>query len=246
MKYAMLIDQTKCIGCGACTVECKAKYEASFGVLRTEMKKYESGSFPNVKLRYKKHACMHCFVAACEEICPVDAIWHVEGENGGMVEIDKETCIGCGACVTACPFDVPVLDPEDDNNSEKCSFCAFRVVEGRSTYCAEACPVGAILFGEREDLIAAGESRVSDLQAAGHDKAHLYGKDDTGVLILIDEDYDVYDLVPEGFTLSSIGWRALGSYGSLAVAAAIGGIGYRVVKNRLDEISREKEEETKT
>ena len=246
MKYAMLIDQTKCIGCGACTVECKGKYdEASYGVLRTEMRKFESGSYPDVKLRYTKHACMHCFVAACKEVCPVDAIWHVEGEEGGMVEIDIETCIGCGACVGACPFEVPVID-EEREKAEKCSFCAFRVVEGESTYCAEACPVGAISFGEREDLIAQGESRVDDLQAAGRDKAHLYGKDDTGVLILIDDDYEVYDLVAEGFTLSSIGWRALSSYGSLAVAAAIGGIGYRVVKNRLDELSKEREEETQS
>ncbi len=111
MNKAMLIDQTKCIGCGACTVECKAKYDASYGILRTQ-------------------------------------------------------------------------DPEDSNNMEKCSFCAHRVLEGESTYCAEACPVGAIAFGEREGLISQGEGRVNILKQAGKDKAALYGKEDTGVLLL--------------------------------------------------------------
>jgi len=244
VNKAMLIDQTKCIGCGACTVECKAKYEASYSILRTKMLGYETGSFPDVKLRYKKHACMHCFVAACEEICPVDAIFHVEGENGGMVEVDKETCIGCGACIDACPFTVPQLDPEDDDNMEKCSFCAFRVVEGASTYCAEACPVGAIDFGEREELISKGEERVAVLREAGKDKASLYGTDDTGVLLLIDEDPEEYELAPEGFTLSRVGWRALNAYGGLALAAALGGYGYKVVRERWEE-NKEKESSTK-
>jgi len=244
VKKAMLIDQTKCIGCGACTVECKAKYEAAFDILRTRMLKYESGTYPDVKLRYKKHACMHCFVAACKEICPVDAIFHVEGDLGGMVEIDKDTCIGCGACVNACPFGVPQLDPEDDNNSEKCSFCAHRVVEGASTYCAEACPVGAIIFGDREELVVQGEERVDFLKTEmGRDKATIYGLEDTGVLLLLDEDPDVYELPAEGFTTSSVGWRALNSYGGLAVAAALGGYGYSLVKKRMETIKAEKEEE---
>ncbi len=242
MNKAMLIDQTKCIGCGACTVECKGKYEASYGILRTQMKEYETGSYPNVKLRYKKHACMHCFVAACESICPVDAIFHVEGENGKMVEVDKEACIGCGACINACPFTVPQLDPEDGNNMEKCSFCAFRVVEGESTYCAEACPVGAIAFGERDALISQGEGRVNTLKQAGKDKAALYGKEDTGVLLVIDEEPEKYDLAPEGFTLSSAGWRAVNAYGGLAIAAALGGLGYSVVRDKLAELREEDKE----
>lgn len=241
MNKAMLIDQTKCIGCGACTVECKGKYEAAYGILRTQMKEYETGSYPNVKLRYKKHACMHCFVAACVEICPVDAIFYVEGENGKMVEVDKEACIGCGACINACPFIVPQLDPEDGNNMEKCSFCAFRVVEGESTYCAEACPVGAIDFGDRDALISQGEARVNALKSAGKAKAALYGKEDTGVLLLIDEDPAAYDLPAEGFTLSADAWRTVNSYGGLAIAAALGGLGYSVIRDKLAELKEEKE-----
>ncbi|RJX27931.1 MAG: 4Fe-4S dicluster domain-containing protein [Dethiobacter sp.] len=239
MKYAMLIDQTKCIGCGACTVECKGKYEASFGVLRTSMIHYEIGSYPNVKAAFRKQACMHCKVAACEEICPVKAIYRVEGENGGMVVVDKETCLGCGACASACPFGVPQVDP-GAKKMEKCSFCAQRVVNGKSTYCAEACPVGAIDFGEREKLIAQGEERVKALKSVGRSKAAIYGKDDTGVLLIIDGDPGNFGLVPEGFTLSAAGWQAINSYGGLAVAAALGGLGYRLISDRLEEVKKEK------
>jgi Fe-S-cluster-containing dehydrogenase component len=244
MKKAMLIDQTKCIGCSACSVECKDKYGASYGILRTKMNSYESGSYPNVKLRFRKNACMHCLVAACEAICPVKAIFRVPGDNGNMVEVDKETCIGCGACIGACPFTVPQLDPEDGRNMEKCSFCAQRVAEGgKSTFCAEACPVGAIAFGDRDALITQGEARVSTLKGAGRSKAALYGKEDTGVMLILDDDAAVYDLVPEGFTLSAAGWRAVNACGGLAIAAALGGLGYSVVRDKLAELNKEEKEE---
>lgn len=238
MKYAMLIDQTKCIGCGACTVECKGKYEASFGVLRTKMVRHEIGSYPHVKAFFIKHACMHCFEAACEKVCPVKAIYRIEGKDGGMVNVDKEKCIGCGACVGACPFKVPQVDPED-KKMEKCSFCAQRVVKGKSTYCAEACPVGAIAFGEREALLAQGENRLKALQAAGRSEAALYGKDDTGVLFIINGKPENFNLPKEGFTLSAAGWQAINSYGTLAVAAALGGLGYRFICDRLEEVKKE-------
>jgi len=244
MKKAMLIDQTKCIGCSACSLECKDKYVSSYGILRTKMIRYESGSYPNVKLRFRKNACMHCEVAACEAICPVKAIFRVPGENGNMVEVDKATCIGCGACINACPFKVPQLDPEDGNNMEKCSFCAQRVSEdGKSTFCAEACPVGAIAFGDREGLITQGEARVSALKGAGRAKAALYGKDDTAVMLILDDDAAVYELPAEGFTLSSAGWKAINSYGGLAVAAALGGLGYSVIRDKLAERKKDLEEE---
>ncbi|MEW5919587.1 MAG: 4Fe-4S dicluster domain-containing protein [Bacillota bacterium] len=242
MKKAMLVDQTKCIGCSACSVECKDKYGASYGILRTRMICYESGSYPNVRLRFRKNACMHCEVAACELICPVKAIFRVKGENGGMVEVDREACIGCGACTGACPFGVPQVDPES-KKMEKCSFCAQRVAEaGKSTFCAEACPVGAIAFGDREALIAQGEARVNALKGAGRSKAAIYGIEDTGIMLLIDGDPADYELAPEGFTLSAAGWRAVNSYGGLAIAAALGGLGYSVIRDRLTELQEEKEE----
>ncbi len=246
MKYTMLIDQTRCIGCGACTVECKGKFEGTYDILRTKMIRYESGTYPDVKLRYRKHACMHCLEAPCQGVCPVSAIFRVDGENGNMVEIHRGTCIGCGACVGACPFGVPQMDPET-NKAEKCSFCAHRVIQGKETYCSEACPVGAIAYGTREEVSALGEERVAALQAAGRDKASIYGLEDTGVLLLLDDDLEAYELVPEGFTVATAGWNALSSYGGLAVVGAFGGGIINALKQiGLDFTGEEKESESKT
>lgn len=240
MKYAMLIDQTRCIGCGACTVNCKGRYEeASFGVLRTRMNEYQTGTFPNVKMAYRKHACMHCFDPKCVEVCPKQAISKVEGENGGMVVIDVEECIGCGMCVSACPFGAPEMDGER-RKSEKCTFCHKQVLKGKATYCADACPVGAISFGERDDLLAQADSRVSALKAKGRSKAAVYGKDDTGVLLVIDGDATDFNLPKEGWTVSSLGWKTLASpFSGAMVAAALGGAGLSALRTRIREVEEE-------
>ena len=235
MKYAMLIDQTRCIGCGACTVNCKGRYEeASFGVLRTRMLEYQTGDFPNVKLAYRKQACMHCFEPKCLPACPVKAISNVDGTNGGMVVIDDETCIGCGMCVRACPFGAPELD-NDRRKSEKCTFCDKQVLKGNTTYCADACPVGAISFGERDKLIAEGQARVKALKASGRNKGALFGKDSTGVLLVIDGDAADFALPTAGFDVSSLGWL-VSPFSGLMIAAALGGASLVKYQERIKEV----------
>lgn len=227
MKYTMLIDQSRCIGCAACTLECKNQYdEASFGVLRTRMVRYEKGEFPNNVLRYRKNACMHCLEeAACIGVCPVDAISYVKHENGGMVLIDRDTCIGCGLCVGACPFDAPMLD-EERVKAEKCSLCFERGLKGDETYCSEACPTGAITFGERDELISKGETRVSALIDKGRDQANLYGAEGTGVLIVLDYDPSDYELPDESTLAGNINLPKFASTaGGLTIMAALGGLG---------------------
>ncbi len=242
MKYTMLIDQSKCIGCSACSVECKREYdEASFGILRTRMKKHEKGEFPQIAKRYYKNACMHCLEeAACIAVCPVDVIGYDIHEDGGMVLINYDGCIGCGACVGACPFGAPVLD-EERVKAEKCSFCHQEVLRGRSTICADACPTGAILFGEREEMISKGEERVSELIDKGKEDANLYGAEGTGVLIVMDYDYTEYDLPEEDDLASNINLPKFASAsGGLTVMAALGGLGLSYFRkfrqDRLEEI----------
>ncbi len=235
MKYAMVIDQTRCIGCSACTVTCKGRYEeASFGVLRTRMLEYQTGTFPNVRLAYRKQACMHCFEPKCLPACPVKAIFRVEGSNGGMVDIDIETCIGCGMCVRACPFGAPEID-DKRRKSEKCTFCDKQVLRGKTTYCADACPVGAIAFGERDKLIADAQARVKALKAAGRTKAALFGKDSTGVMLIIDGDPKDFGLPTDGFDVSSLNWLA-SPFSGVMIAAAIGGAGLARYSERVKEV----------
>ncbi len=234
MKYAMLIDQTKCINCSACTVVCKNRYEdLSYGIFRTEMKKVETGTYPDIKAKFLKHACMHCEEAACINVCPVKAISKISGENGGMVMIDEEACVGCGVCVSACPFDAPVIDKER-NVSEKCTFCYQRVVYDKSTLCADACPQHAVYFGEREELIEKGNKKVDALKARGKDKAMVYGVEETGVMFVLDDEPSAYGLPEEGATLSSLGIKAMASAltGGGMLFAALGGLGISFYKDK--------------
>ncbi len=241
MSKAMLIDQIKCIGCSACTVACKNIYDHTpFGITRTSMKKYEQGSYPDASFRFRKVMCVHCQNGApCMDPCPVDAISYKNGDEEGLVLIDEETCIGCGVCVGECPFGAPQMD-EERGKAEKCTFCDDQIVPGEPPYCADACPVGAITFGDREEVIASGEERVEKLQEAGRDQASLYGTEDARVFYLLDAPPNTYDLPDEGYTLASLGWRTLTSpAGGLITLAAIGNMGLTRLRNRMEEVEKE-------
>lgn len=93
---------------------------------------------------------MHCFSPECVKVCPVNALTKSEY---GPVLYDREKCIGCQSCVKACPFSIPQYD-EKAQKIEKCSLCAHRIAEGKEPACAEACPTGAIQFGELKTIIA--------------------------------------------------------------------------------------------
>ncbi|TVQ40142.1 MAG: 4Fe-4S dicluster domain-containing protein [Spirochaetaceae bacterium] len=242
MKQAMLIDQTKCIGCGACTVSCKAIYaRASFGILRTRMKKYETGRFPHVSFRFRKHMCMHCIEnAPCIEACPVNAISYVSGDAGGMVIIDDDTCIGCGNCTRQCPYQAPDRD-RDRKKAEKCSFCSRRVLAGQTPFCAEACPVGAITFGNRDDVLAEGRRRAEILRAKGRSHAYVWGSADTMVLYLLDQPPEIYELPAEGYTASrqTLLTRLATPAGGVLAAAALGAHGLHLLRERRRRIEDE-------
>jgi formate dehydrogenase iron-sulfur subunit len=116
--------------------------------------------------------CLHCTEASCVEVCPTGAAAH----RGDAVLIDPEWCIGCGYCETACPFDVPRLgEGAEKASARKCWFCMDRVTDGMQPACANACPTGAIEFGDRSALVAKGQERVAALKQMGLAEANLYG-----------------------------------------------------------------------
>ncbi|MFC2060199.1 4Fe-4S dicluster domain-containing protein [Chloroflexota bacterium] len=126
---------------------------------------------------FRKHQCMHCTDASCVNVCPVGAAEHY----GEFVLIDEDWCVGCGYCVQACPFEaVHRLMPK--GHSLKCNFCIDRVVNGLTPACAQACPTGAIQFGERQSLIEAAHRRVVTLIENGYTQARIYGETELGGL----------------------------------------------------------------
>ncbi|MFQ5743514.1 MAG: 4Fe-4S dicluster domain-containing protein [Acidobacteriota bacterium] len=158
MRYAFVIDQSRCIGCHACSVACKAEHEVPLGSYRTWVKYVEKGSFPHVRRTFSVLRCNHCEDAPCVEICPVTALYR---RADGIVDFDRNVCIGCKACLQACPYDALYIHP-DNGTAEKCNFCAHRVEIGLEPPCATVCPTESILVGDLDDP----GSRVAQLVAS--------------------------------------------------------------------------------
>jgi Fe-S-cluster-containing dehydrogenase component/formate-dependent nitrite reductase membrane component NrfD len=146
-RWAWVIDQTKCIGCHACTTACKSENHVALGVFRTWVKNVDVGVFPEVRRHFAVLRCNHCEDAPCVEICPVTAMYQ---RDDGLVDFDESLCIGCKACMQACPYDAIYMDP-DSNTAAKCNFCSHRVDEGLLPACVVVCPVEALVFGDMDD-----------------------------------------------------------------------------------------------
>ncbi|HKY31833.1 MAG TPA: 4Fe-4S dicluster domain-containing protein [Candidatus Polarisedimenticolia bacterium] len=147
MNYGFVIDNRKCIGCHACTVACKAEHDVPLGVNRTWVKYVEKGSFPDTRRLFSVLRCNHCEDAPCVTICPVTALFT---RQDGIVDFDPNRCIGCKACMQACPYDALYIDPRT-HTAAKCNFCAHRVEVGLEPPCAVVCPEHAIIAGDLDD-----------------------------------------------------------------------------------------------
>ena len=147
MQYGFVIDNRKCIGCHACTTACKSEHDVPVGVNRTWVKQVEKGSFPDVKRHFSVLRCNHCTDAPCVTICPTEALFV---RNDGIVDFDKDRCIGCKSCMQACPYDALYIDPET-NTAAKCNYCAHRIDVGLEPACVNVCPEEAIISGDMDD-----------------------------------------------------------------------------------------------
>jgi Fe-S-cluster-containing dehydrogenase component len=157
--WAKVLDQSRCIGCHACTTVCKSENLVPLGVTRTYVKAVESGRFPAVRRSFQVTRCNQCADAPCTKACPTSAMYR---RPDGIVDFDKEVCIGCKACIAACPYDAIFINP-DDHSAEKCNFCSHRIDAGLEPACAVVCPVGAIVVGDLRDP----DSAVARLADAG-------------------------------------------------------------------------------
>lgn len=160
--YAMVIDVDKCIGCGKCVIACKTENHVpmELPISRTWIEGYldnkkvvmNTGENPFLKFKakngfYVPKLCNHCANAPCVNVCPVYARFHT---REGVVLVDKETCIGCKYCITACPYGATFVNPEE-KVTDKCTFCYHRIVRGLKPACVLVCPTSARKFGELEE-----------------------------------------------------------------------------------------------
>ena len=147
VKWAKVIDHTRCIGCHACTTACKSENLVPLSVTRTYVKHVDVGVFPTARRAHQVTRCNQCEHAPCVAACPTTAMFK---RADGIVDFDKSICIGCKACMAACPYDAIFINPED-HSAEKCNFCAHRIDVGLEPACVVVCPTQAILIGDLND-----------------------------------------------------------------------------------------------
>ena len=146
-SWVKVIDQTVCIGCHACTTACRSENEVPLGVTRTYVKSVDVGFWPQARRAFQVTRCNQCEDAPCVAACPTKAMYR---RDDGIVDFDKRICIGCKACIAACPYDAIFINPED-HSAEKCNFCAHRLDVGLEPACVVVCPTEAILVGDVND-----------------------------------------------------------------------------------------------
>ncbi|MDX1501343.1 MAG: 4Fe-4S dicluster domain-containing protein [Thermoanaerobaculia bacterium] len=154
-RWAKVIDHESCIGCHACSTACKSENEVPLGVNRTYVKYVDVGLFPETRRAFQVTRCNQCADSPCTTACPTRAMYR---RPDGIVDFDKSICIGCKACIAACPYDAIFINPED-HSAEKCNFCAHRIDVGLEPACVTVCPTEAIVVGDLDDT----GSRVAHL-----------------------------------------------------------------------------------
>ena len=146
-NYGFAIDLRKCIGCHACTIACKVEHQIPVGVNRCWVKTVEKGSFPDTRRFFFPVLCNQCEDAPCVRICPTNTLFK---RRDGIVDFNQASCIGCRACMEACPYDQLFIDP-NTHTAEKCNFCANRVENKLQPACVIVCPTECRIFGDLDD-----------------------------------------------------------------------------------------------
>lgn len=153
-------NQAACVGCRTCQMACKDKNDLNVGLLLRRVTSYEVGEFPNPGTYHYSGACNHCQAPACVEVCPAGATY-INAEDG-TIQHDATKCIGCGYCVSACPYGHPSID-EELNIARRCDACIELRATGEQPACVSACPMRALEFGPIEELRAAHLDAVAQI-----------------------------------------------------------------------------------
>ncbi len=148
MRYGMLVDLRKCVGCHACTVACQLENKLPIGDKWTKILRVgPTGKFPNLVSYTQPVPCMHCEDAPCVDGCPTGASFKRED---GIVLVDPDKCIGCKFCMVVCPYGVRNYN-EEKGVVEKCIMCFERLENGQTTRCTETCQLKCRYCGDLDD-----------------------------------------------------------------------------------------------
>ena len=221
-QVCKMVDVTTCIGCKACEVACQEWNDLPFAsttfnntyqtmpdtawnywnLIRFDEHTREDGGFMWLM---RKDQCMHCAEPGCLEACPADGA--IVQYSNGIVDFQTDRCIGCGYCITGCPFNIPKLNPAT-HKVHKCTLCADRVAENLEPACIKACPTGCLHFGTKEDMLYQANRRAEQLRTHyGFDEAGVYdpaGVGGTSVIYVLHnaKNPEAYGGLPKNPTIS--------------------------------------------
>jgi len=186
-EIAKLIDVSTCIGCKACQAACmewndirdevgsnSGHYDNPHNLTAaswTVMRFAEVEEAGKLEWLIRKDGCMHCADPGCLKACPAPGA--IVQYANGIVDFHEENCIGCGYCITGCPFDIPRMS-QKDGKAYKCTLCSDRVAVGQAPACIKACPTGALQFGSKAQMKDYAAERIADLKERGYAQAGLY------------------------------------------------------------------------
>ena len=194
-RYIMVIDLNTCVGCNACMAACAIENQTPVwaGKFRTYVhdKEIGTGEFPH--RRFFPRLCNHCANPPCMKVCPTGATYK---KPNGIVMVDEKLCMGCRACMMACPYEARIEYTYHDvaegrefygqeyrrqaPSIDKCTFCDHRVEKGLKPACVETCVGSARMFGDLDDatdpvaqLVTSGVARPL-LEHLGTDPSVFY------------------------------------------------------------------------
>jgi phenylacetyl-CoA:acceptor oxidoreductase subunit 1 len=194
MRWGMVIDLRRCVGCQTCTIACKQEHGLPAGTQWRFVADCEVGRYPDVRRVFLPMQCMHCQEPPCVPVCPTGAS---RRRADGIVWVDYEACVGCGYCAVACPYHArhlvheaesyfPAPTPPERATAQparrgvmtKCTFCKERVDRGRmaglvpgvdpeaTPMCAVSCIAAAIVFGDLDDPTSRVRRLIAETDAA--------------------------------------------------------------------------------
>ena len=184
--YGVLYDSTLCIGCQNCEFACAELYglplpedypEPDVRRKTDETRRVVINSFNTSKgEQYMRLSCNHCNRPACASACLTKAMLKTDE---GPVIWREEKCMGCRSYMISCPFDIPKFEYDSPNPKiQKCRMCFELLQEGQKPACVESCPMEAMIFGKRRDLLEIARSRIYNNPEIYYNK--IYGEHEVG------------------------------------------------------------------
>lgn len=187
----LLYDATRCVGCQSCVAACaQANNEATNA---TSQKLYQIAYDLNSTTRniiklyrpadgksysYVKQQCMHCIDPACVAGCMFKGL--KKDPKTGVVSWSSKLCVGCRYCEIACPYHIPKFQWEGYNpRIVKCELCKERLARGEQPACSAVCPVHAVIFGKRDELLVEAKRRIKE-SPGKYFQDRVYGEHEAG------------------------------------------------------------------